>query len=150
MVEYRFEDLGVNSGLLNLLAAECGTTNCPYGVTGNSHLWSFSVNPVFNFATKGHWGGYVTGGGGFYRDLTSFNSPVLEYYDTFYGLIPEEGSELLDHYSSNQGGFNVGGGATWKPNRDQRGGLFADVRYEWVNTPGSTTQTIPVTFGYRW
>jgi opacity protein-like surface antigen len=150
MVEYRFEDLGINNSLLNLLATECGTTNCPYGVTGNSHLWSLSVNPVYNFKTKGKWGGYATGGAGFYRDLTSFNTPVLEYYDSFFGIIPEEGSALLDHYSSNQAGFNAGGGLTWKPNPDQHGALFADIRYEWVNTPGNTTSTLPVTFGYRW
>ncbi len=150
MIEYRFEGLGINNSVLNTLAIECGTTNCPYGVTGNSHLWSLTAEPVFNFKSKGKWGGYATGGGGFYRNLTSFNTPVLEYYESFYGVIPEEGSALLDHYSSNQGGLNIGGGVTWKPNPEQHGALFADVRYEWIDTPGTATQTLPVTFGYRW
>jgi hypothetical protein len=66
---------------------------------------------------------------------------------------------LVAHSSSNQGGFDAGGGVTWKPNPDQHGGLFADVRYEWLDSPNgnSTTgsnpgkvQILPVTFGYRW
>lgn len=152
MIEYRFDNLGIQNSVLNTLATECGTTNCPYGVTGNTHAWSFTVDPVYNIKTRGHFGGYVTGGGGFYRLLTSFNTPVdlgteCSYYE---GCYEAYGNALIDHYSSNQGGLNVGGGVTWKPNPEQHGAIFADVRYEWLDSPGNSTQILPVTFGYRW
>ena len=152
MIEYRFDHLGIQNSVLNTLATECGTTDCPYGVTGNTHAWSLTLNPVYNLKSHGHYGGYVTGGGGFYRLLTSFNTPVdlgpeCSYY---YGCYEDYGNALIDHYSSNQGGFDVGGGFTWKPNPDQHGAIFADVRYEWLDSPGNSTQILPVTFGYRW
>lgn len=151
MLEYRFDHLGIQNSVLNTLATECGSS-CPYGVSGNTHAWSLTLNPVYNLKTHGHYGGYVTGGGGFYRLLTSFNTPVdlgpeCSFY---YGCYEAYGNALLDHYSSNQGGFDVGGGFTWKPNPDQHGAIFADVRYEWLDSPGNSTEILPVTFGYRW
>jgi hypothetical protein len=141
-----------NKHLAAMLASECGTANCPYGVTGNTHAWSITAEPVYNIHGKGKFGGYVTGGGGFYRLLTSFNTPVDlgEECSIYYGCYEAYGNALIDHYSSNQGGFNVGGGVTWKPNVDQHGGIFADVRYEWLDSTGNATEILPVTFGYRW
>ncbi len=155
MIEYRFEDLGVSDSVLNQIAAAATAAgeDISNGLTGNTHVWSFTFDPVYNIRGKGHWGGYATGGGGFYRKLTSFNTPVFEgyYYDYYYGgYVPSYGNATISHYSSNQGGFNVGGGVTWKPNPDQHGGLFADVRYEWLDSSGNATQILPVTFGYRW
>jgi opacity protein-like surface antigen len=149
MLEYRFDDLGISNSVLNTLNSEVATE---YGINGNTHEWSFTLDPVYNLKTSGHWGGYVTGGGGFYRLLTSFNTPVDEGEECsfYYGCYEAYGNALVDHFSSNQGGLNVGGGVTWKPNPDQHGGLFADVRYEWLDSPGNSTQVIPVTFGYRW
>jgi len=149
MLEYRFNDLGIASSVINQLNSEISTQ---YGINGNTHEWSFSLDPVYNIHTHGKWGGYVTGGGGFYRLLTSFNTPVDEgeECDFYYGCYEAYGNALVDHFSSNQGGLNFGGGVTWKPNPDQHGGLFADVRYEWLDSPGNSTQVLPVTFGYRW
>ncbi len=150
MLEYRFDHLGIQNSVLNTLASEC--TDCTYGVTGNTHAWSLTLDPVYNIRTGGHFGGYVTGGGGFYRLLTSFNTPVdlgqeCSYY---YGCYEDYGNALVDHYSSNQGGVNIGGGVTWKPNPEQHGAIFADVRYEYLFSPGNATEILPVTFGYRW
>jgi hypothetical protein len=151
MLEYRFDDLGIQNSVLQSLLALCGSQNCPYGISGNTHAWSFTLDPVYNIRTKGHWGGYVTGGGGFYRLLTSFNTPVdLGVICTIYGCYEDYGNATVAHYSSNQGGLNIGGGVFWKPNPDQHGGIFADVRYEWLDSPGSSTKILPVTFGYRW
>jgi opacity protein-like surface antigen len=162
MLEYRFDDLGIQNSILTNLATECNDDDagaCSNGVTGSTHAWSFTVDPVYNIHTKGHWGGYVTGGGGFYRLLTSFNTPVPLGEECYYYCYEAYGNALVAHSSSNQGGFDAGGGVTWKPNPDQHGGLFADVRYEWLDSPNgnSTTgsnpgkvQILPVTFGYRW
>ena len=154
MIEYRFDDLGIQDSVLNQIAAAATAAgdDLSNGLSGNTHVWSFSLNPVYNFRTKGHFDGYVTGGGGFYRELTSFNTAVFEgyYYDYYYGYVPDYATATVSHYSSNQGGFNVGGGVSFKPNPDQHGALFADVRYEWLDTPGNATEIIPITFGYRW
>jgi hypothetical protein len=154
MAEYRFDDLGIQDSVLNQIAAAAAAAGVDLsnGLSGNTHAWSLTLDPVYNIRTKGHFGGYVTGGGGFYRLLTSFNTPVFEgyYYDYYYGYVPDYANQTVSHYSSNQGGFNLGGGVTWKPNPDQHGAIFADVRYEWLDSPGNATQILPITFGYRW
>ena len=49
-------------------------------------MWGFTLDPVYYYKTTGAWGGYVTGGGGFYRKLTSFTEPVyLGIGCDFYG-----------------------------------------------------------------
>ena len=44
---------------------------------GNVHVWSLTLDPVIYYKTSGHIGGYVTGGGGFYRKLTTFHRASL-------------------------------------------------------------------------
>jgi hypothetical protein len=127
---------------------------------GNVHVWSLTLDPIIYYKTSGHLGGYVTGGGGFYRKLTSFTEPVYvgDYCDYFYGCYPQYDNVTLSHFSSNQGGLNVGTGVTYKPNPDGKGKFYAEVRYVWVDSPKNTASTIgtgtvgmlPVTFGFRW
>jgi hypothetical protein len=127
---------------------------------GNVHVWSLTLEPIFYYKTSGHIGGYVTGGGGFYRKLTSFTEPVYvgDYCDYFYGCYPQYSNVTLSHFSSNQGGANFGTGVTFKPNADGKGKFFAEARYVWVDSPASSTTAVgtgtvnmfPVTFGFRW
>jgi hypothetical protein len=127
---------------------------------GNVHVWSLTLDPIVYYKTSGHLGGYVTGGGGFYRKLTSFTQPVYvgDYCDYFYGCYPQYENVTLSHFSSNQGGFNIGTGVTYKPNPDGKAKFYAEARYVWVDSPKSTTSSIgtgtvgmfPVTFGFRW
>jgi hypothetical protein len=74
----------------------------------------------------------------------------------------------VGHFSSNQGGWNVGGGFQHRLGgqfNDSRAKLFAEVRYLYVDTPveegvspsglgavgiAAGTKLIPVTFGVRW
>lgn len=124
---------------------------------GNVHLWGFTLDPIVYYKTKGAWGGYVTGGGGFYRKLTSFTQPVfLGTLCDFYGCFAEFGTQTLSHFSSNQGGLNIGTGFTH--NLGESGAkVYAEARYLWVNSPKSTAtqigsgtvSMIPVTFGIR-
>ena len=127
---------------------------------GNVHVWSLTLDPIFYYKTSGRIGGYVTGGGGFYRKLTSFTQSIYvgDYCDYFYGCYPQYENETLSHFSSNQGGLNFGTGVTFKPNADGKGKFFAEARYVWVDSPKSSTTNIgtgtvgmvPVTFGFRW
>jgi hypothetical protein len=65
---------------------------------------------------------------------------------------------VLSHFSSNQGGLNIGTGVTFKPNADGKGKFFAEARSVWVDSQKSTVSNlvtgtvgmIPVIFGFRW
>jgi hypothetical protein len=127
------------------------------GQNGSAHIWSFTVDPVVDLFPKRTNSIYVTGGGGFYRKVTSFTVDVC---CDFYGY---EVPELANHFSSNQGGFNGGLGITHRlggVNGDGKTKLFAEARYLFVDTPRynaftgplpmGTTELIPVNFGVRW
>ncbi len=104
------------------------------------------------YKTGGSWGGYVIGGGGFSRQLTSFTEPALAQgvYCSFFYCYPVyyQTTVVVSHYSSNQGALNLGTGFTFGNWNQAK--LFAEARYEWLDTPGRSTQIIPVTFGLRW
>jgi hypothetical protein len=126
---------------------------------GNVHVWSLTLDPIFYYKTSGRIGGYVTGGGGFYRKLTSFTQSVYEGdYCGYFGCYPVYGNEILSHFSSNQGGVNIGTGVTFKPGAEGKGKFYAEARYVWVdapaNAPGAfgtgTVGMFPVAFGFRW
>jgi hypothetical protein len=128
---------------------------------GNVHTWSLTIEPTYYYANHGKFGGYVFGGGGFYRKLTSFTEPELfEACGIYYC---EEGYEnvVVSHFSSNQGGLNIGTGITYKmfgADSDSKARLYAETRYVWVDSPTATATTlgtgteglIPVTVGIRW
>src|ERR1700677_24586 len=146
LAEYNFNNANIPQNTLS----EIGEPN------GDVHVWSFGLDPIIYYKTSGHIGGYVTGGGGFYRKLTTFTEPVLAG-ENFFGF-PIFENETLSHFSSNQGGLNIGTGVTFKPSTDGKLKLFAEARYVWVDAPHSTTGGIgtgtvgmfPVTFGFRW
>jgi Outer membrane protein beta-barrel domain len=119
---------------------------------GNVHTWSLTLDPEWKYKTTGNWGGYIIGGGGFYRQLTSFTVPVLAQglYCSYFYCYPVyyTTNEVVSHYSSNQGGLNIGTGLTFGNWNQAK--FFAEARYEWLYTPGHGTQIIPVTFGIRW
>jgi hypothetical protein len=89
-----------------------------------------------------------------------FTQPVYvgDYCDYFYGCYPQYENVTLSHFSSNQGGANIGTGITFRPNPDGKGKFFAEARYVWVDSPASSNSAVgtgtvnmfPVTFGYRW
>jgi hypothetical protein len=112
---------------------------------------------------------YGVGGGGFYRKVTNFTDPQQGYYCDYFGFCyGVTQNVVVGHFSSNQGGWNIGGGlehrfAGW--NGDGRMKLFAEARYLDVLSPavegltpnglgvttvGADTKIIPVTIGLRW
>jgi hypothetical protein len=144
LAEYTFNHANIPQSTLT----EVGEPN------GNVHVWSLGLEPIIYYKTGGRIGGYVTGGGGFYRKLTTFTEPIEE--ETFFGF--EQQNVTLSHFSSNQGGVNIGTGVTFKPNADGKAKFYAEVRYLWVDAPATsgntfgtgTVGTFPVTFGFRW
>jgi hypothetical protein len=156
LIEYQFLRQGIPSDYLNALSsADAGGPSSTTGLGGNINTWSFTVDPIVYLPFNHKNGAYVTGGGGFYRKVTNFTEPVESCY--FYCI---SAPETVDHFSSNQGGLNIGLGVYRKIfGQDSNGKFYAEVRYVWVNSPGPTASNsyqgsgteglIPVTFGIR-
>jgi hypothetical protein len=158
LAEYQF----IDDKLPGAIIAETGANG------GNAHIWSLTLAPVVDLFPKSKNDIYVTGGGGFYRKLTSFTNPELEEYCSYYYCEEGYANAVVGHFSSNQGGWNVGGGFQHRLGgqfNDSRAKLFAEVRYLYVDTPveegvspsglgavgiAAGTKLIPVTFGVRW
>jgi hypothetical protein len=128
---------------------------------GNINTWSFTIDPIIYLPPiTSKIGAYVTGGGGFYRKVTNYTAPSQQcFFDPFFGLICDTQNQTIYHFSSNQGGLNIGAGFYWKAfGPDSRAKLYSEARYVWVDSPSATAQQpfaggteglIPVTFGIR-
>ena len=177
VAQFDYARFGVQTNTLNNLLAVYdslgaidGNGNPLTQLGGSSHVWSFTVNPVYNFAGGEKSGAYVVGGVGFYHKTADFTVPVIgTAYDPYYGTYQYQANETLDKYTSNAAGFNGGFGYTYKPSRFANERFFAEARYVYVsNSPrpyslGSSTNSyfnvfpqnsakttfIPVTFGVR-
>lgn len=159
LVEYQFIDDKLPG---SLIAATQGADG------GHAHIWSLTLDPVISLFPESTNDVYVTGGGGFYRKVTTFTvlSPT-EFCSYFYcgvGYAPA----TVGHFSSNQGGFNIGGGYQRHLGGlygDSKMKLFAEVRYVDVFSPEivgqsanglapvsipADTKVLPVTLGLRW
>lgn len=156
LIDYQFMD----DKLPGKLIGETGATG------GKAHIWSVTLNPVWDLFPKRTNSVYVTGGGGFYRKLTEFtNLEPTQYCSYFYcgtGYAPQ----TVGHFSSNQGGFSIGGGFSHKFGGMYGEGhtaIFAEARYLDVLTPvvdqspnglgvavvGAGTKVMPFNFGVR-
>jgi hypothetical protein len=157
LAEYQFMDDKLPGNVI----AETGATG------GDAHIWSLTLAPVIDLFPKSTNSVYVTGGGGFYRKVTNFTDPEEAEYCEYYYCGVETENAVVGHFSSNQGGFNIGGGFTHKMGGMYGDGtmkLFAEVRYLDVFSPasaiapnglgtatvGAGTRLLPVTFGLRW
>ena len=156
MLEYQF----IDDKLPGAIIAEAGATG------GHDHIWSLTLDPVYNFNPKSSINFYATGGYGFYRKVTSFTDPEQQQFCTYFycGVVTQ--NVTVGHFSSNQGGWNIGGGLShrfggW--NGDGKMSIFAEARYLDVLSPaittepnglgttavGADTKIIPVTVGVR-
>ena len=157
LAEYTF----IEDGLPDAIVAEAGSNS------GNAHIWGFSVDPVIDLMPHHNTGVYVTGGGGFYRKVTNFQDPEPQEYCTYFYCGVGYANATVGHFSSNQGGFNVGGGVSHRFGGvygDGKMAIFAEARYFDVLTPavnnqspnglgattiGADTKVVPVSFGLR-
>lgn len=157
LAEYQF----IDDKLPGAIIAEAGAQG------GHAHIWSFTLDPVVSLFPKSSNDIYVTGGGGFYRKVTSFTDPEPTEYCYYYCEIGIANA-VVGHYSSNQGGWNIGAGYQHRLGGmygDSKMKLYAEARYLDVLTPavigatpnglgattvGADTKLIPVTLGVRW
>jgi hypothetical protein len=157
LVEYQF----ISDKLPGYLIAQTGA------VGGNAHIWSFTLSPVVSLFPKSKNDVYLTGGGGFYRKVTNFTNPVPALYCSYYYCSIVSVNQVIGHFSSNQGGWNIGAGYQHRLGgmfNDSRMKLYAEARYLKIYTPAYSNQPnglgtvtlaadtvlIPVTFGVRW
>jgi hypothetical protein len=157
LAEYQF----IDDKLPGAIIAETGANG------GNAHIWSLTLAPVIDLFPKHDNSVYITGGGGFYRKVTNFTDPEEAEYCEYYYCGTTTENEVVGHFSSNQGGWNVGGGFTHRVGGVYNDGtmkLFAEARYLDVMSPasaiapnglntatvGAGTKLIPITLGLRW
>jgi hypothetical protein len=157
LVEYQF----MHDKLPGHVIAQTGATG------GYATIWSFTLDPVVDLFPRSSHGLYATGGGGFYRKVTNFTDPVPVLYCSYYYCGIGTANVVVGHFSSNQGGWSIGGGYVYRMGGMYGEGkmkLFAEARYLDVLTPAVTTEPnglgsvtvaantklIPVTLGVRW
>lgn len=157
MIEYQFIDDKIPGAII----AEAGAQG------GHDHIWSFTIDPEYDLFPKASNDVYLVGGGGFYRKVTDFTDVEPQEFCQFYYCGIGYAPQTVGHFSSNQGGFNIGGGYQHRFGGMygmSRTRLFAEVRYLDVLSPavttspnglgttsvGADTKVIPVTVGVRW
>jgi opacity protein-like surface antigen len=118
------------------------------GLDANSHVWSLSLNPIYNLRSGEGIGAYITGGVGYYHKVANFTVPEVgcdPYALEFYGICEQiQENAVFDHYTSNAPGFNGGVGVTYKFSKFATERFYAEVRYVYVINsarPGVTLAT---------
>jgi hypothetical protein len=176
--EFDWDEFGFTQGALDnqigIYDSLFSDGSLKYLLDGNSHIWSFSVQPTFTFYSRGAWGAYVKAGVGYYHKVANFTLPS-EGFSCYYYCGLYESNYNIDHYTSNAPGYDAGFGLTWRLAPDSRARLYAEGRYVFIdnaqrsgitNTPGSIasvtnsttnfypansnrTEYIPLTVGIR-
>ena len=154
-LEFQF----IDSKLPGAMIAQAGSQG------GHDHIFSLTLDPMYEFNPKSAIGFYAVGGYGFYHKSTIFTDPQTVQYCYFYCGYGTQ-NVTVGQFSTNQGGWSIGGGlehrfAGW--NGDGKTRVFAEARYLDVLSPavvaspnglsvttvGADTKIIPVTFGVR-
>jgi hypothetical protein len=176
-VEFDWANFGFQTATLNNLLAiynSLGASdqngNPLSQLGGNSHIWSFTLDPIMNFYTSDTWGAYVIGGGGFYHKTANFTVPSIGTYCDFFGFCYQfQANQTIDKYTSNAFGVNGGLGLTYKFSRFAGERFFVEARYVYTFNsarqfsfgdangnnfnvfPQNSAKTgyIPITFGVR-
>jgi hypothetical protein len=127
MLQFDWDNFGFQGATLdNQSLLYFGATG--QGLAGSSHVWSFTLDPIYNYYAGDKYGAYVVGGVGFFHKVATFTLPQIE--ETFYGAY--QVNAAFDHYSSNAPGFDGGLGFTYKPSRFGNERLYAEARYVFV------------------
>ncbi|MBW4026966.1 hypothetical protein [Acidipila rosea] len=127
---------------------------------GHVHLYGITADPIYYYWNTQKVGAYAVGGIGFYHKNTIYTAPQPQQFcNYFYGYCGYGVTNVtIGQFSSNQMGLNVGQGFYWKAfGPDSHAKLFAEVRYEWIDSPKGTAtklgtgteNLIPFTIGLR-
>ncbi len=131
-VQFDWDNFGLQGSTLNQQAYiedPSGTYGLLGDTDGYSHVWSITLDPIYNIKSGDTWGAYVTAGGGFYHKITTFTTPQPFYEDYFGEIIEVEANAPFDSYTSNAPGVNAGFGITYKFSRFSNERLYAEARY---------------------
>ncbi len=122
------------------------------------HLHSATLNVLFNIPLQGKLGVYAIGGAGWYQrtvDTTSQFLPkgaICQPAWELWGIICTNGlletAQTLSSNTVSAGGYNFGGGVTYRLNRQAK--VYVEGRYHHANTSDGRTTVFPVTVGLRW
>jgi len=144
MVQFNFNDLGINSDTLNNLGFPDGTVR----------MWSLTLDPIVHLSPKMPVDVYLIGGGGLYHRTQEFTAPTLATvtgFDPFFGFFnyAVPANQILTSYTVNKPGVNGGAGISFG-NR-WHGKFYAEARYHRMFLGNDRhTDLVPVTFGFRW
>ena len=126
---------------------------------GNYQLWVSTLNIAYTYWKHGRYSGYVSGGSGYSRILTTFSGSATSANCYLLCICPEgcisaTGSgTAIYHYSSNQPAIDGAIGFTRQIRSRSR--LFVEARFEKLNenshlAPYKNVETMPVVVGLEW
>jgi hypothetical protein len=150
--EYMYYDLGLRPSV-----SQSAHLN---GVSGN--MQSVSLDGIVNVPRHyGKLGAYGIFGVGFYRRSVSANRDVLippqqcaPVWARWWGINCVNGGivtqQTLSSFSKDAGGFNFGGGVTYRLNHLYNAKLYIEGRYHRAYHSDGQTIVFPITVGLRW
>ncbi len=144
MVQFDYDRFGFNGRTLgnqqNLYNFYCSTAQANAGLCtqftsldGNSHVWSFTLDPTYSLHQGDSVGAYIVGGVGFFHKTANFTVPTTgTAYDPYYGYYQYAANATVDKYTANAPGFDGGFGLTYKPSRFAGERFYAEGRYVFI------------------
>jgi hypothetical protein len=139
-IEYDFNYFGLTRQALdNQVDIYDSLFSEPHAVNGrlggNSHIWSFSLQPTYTVHSGDSWGEYVVAGVGFYHKVANFTLPSnfdCGFYNYSCGYFN------LDHYTSNAPGYDGGIGVTYRVSPGSSARFYAEARYVFIDNSQRT------------
>ncbi len=138
-------DLGYNG--LGITGTELSNIGVP---SGEMHIFSATLDPVFHLMPFHHFDFYAIGGGGVYHVSDDFSSGAVNVpgASPFFGYYPGA-SGVFTNYVVNRPGFDVGAGFAF--GQSLHGRFFAEAKWNHVFLSNNYhIDYLPVTFGFRW
>ncbi|MDE1163083.1 MAG: hypothetical protein PW792_14255 [Acidobacteriaceae bacterium] len=127
-LQFDYDNFGQTGNSLNAYSYSfTGDPTNGYGIDGNTHIWSFTVNPRYTFYQKEKVGAYFVMGAGFYHKETSFFVPVAAE-DCYYYCYSYTANQTIQNYTSNSIGASGGFGLTYKLSHFSNTKLYAEGR----------------------
>jgi hypothetical protein len=149
--EYMYYDLGFKPSVIQ-------SQSLP-GQRGN--MQSISLDGIVTVPRHfGKWSAYGIFGVGFYRRSVSANSqfigsntiyePAWKWWDLKRDVNGKLISQTISSNSKDAGGFNYGGGVTYRFNHFPHAKVFIEGRYHRAYHSDGQTIVMPITVGLRW
>jgi hypothetical protein len=147
-VEFDWDEFGFTKQALDnqigIYDSLLGSNAVNFLLDGNSHVWSFSLQPTYTFHSGNMWDAYVKGGVGFYHKVANFTLP--DHVGGCFSFSFCDATFNLDHYTSNAPGYDGGVGVTYRVAPGSNARFYVEARYVFVdnqqrsgivNTPAS-------------